>query len=74
MAPVEIMLKKLPPDLRREAEDFIIFLVRRNEEHEVKESDKPAWGAFVSQMYGCMADAPIQRPSQGEFEMRHNVA
>ena len=74
MAPVEIMLKQLPPDLQREAEDFILFLVRRHEEQEIKGTGKPAWGKFVDQMYGCMAKAPIQRPPQGEFEVRHQVA
>ena len=74
MAPVEIMLKQLPPDLQREAEDFILFLVRRHEEQEIKASGQPAWDAFVDQMYGCMAEAPLQRPPQGEFELRHQVA
>jgi hypothetical protein len=74
MAPVEIMLKQLPPELQREAEDFILFLVRRHEEQGSKDAEKPSWGAFVAQMYGCMAEAPIQRQSQGEFEKRHKVA
>jgi len=74
MAPVEIMLKQLPPALQREAEDFILFLVRRYEEQEIKVTNKPSWDAFVDQMYGCMAEAPIQRPPQGESELRHQVA
>jgi hypothetical protein len=73
MAPVEIMLKQLPPDLQREAEDFILFLTQRHEEQEVKASEQPAWDVFVSQMYGCMAEAPIQRQPQGEFEVRPQV-
>lgn len=73
MAPVEIMLKQLPPDLQREAEDFILFLARRHEEQESRGSGKPSWGEFVRQMYGCMAEAPIQRQPQGEFELRSQV-
>jgi hypothetical protein len=73
-APVEIMLKELPPDLQREAEDFIIFLARRHEEQEVRECGQPSWNVFVDQMYGCMAQAPIQRQPQGESELRHHVA
>ena len=70
VSPVETLLKQLPPDLRREAEDFILFLVRRHESAEREVTRSPAWPAFLSQTYGSMADAPIQRQPQGRFEVR----
>ena len=28
------------------------------------------WQNFVNQTYGCLADDPIERPEQGEYEVR----
>lgn len=28
------------------------------------------WHAFIKSTYGCLADDPISRPDQGEFELR----
>ena len=29
-----------------------------------------SWSEFVTSTYGCLADAPIERGEQGEFEVR----
>jgi len=29
-----------------------------------------SWSEFVASIYGCMADAPIKRGPQGDFEVR----
>lgn len=29
-----------------------------------------SWSEFIAATYGCLADAPIERGEQGEFEMR----
>ncbi|MCI5150754.1 MAG: hypothetical protein D3916_15455 [Candidatus Electrothrix sp. MAN1_4] len=34
------------------------------------ESDESHWEKFVQQTYGCLRDDPIERGSQGEFELR----
>jgi hypothetical protein len=34
------------------------------------ESDDLDWSQFVSEMYGCMADAPLERGEQGVPESR----
>lgn len=31
------------------------------------------WQAFVTDTYGCLADAPITRPEQGHFESRETI-
>lgn len=73
MAPVETLLRQLPPDLRREAEDFIVFLTHRREGFDGNDKRQLSWKAFIDQTYGCMASAPIQRPPQAEPEVRLQV-
>lgn len=34
------------------------------------ETDEASWRRFVAEMYGSMADAPIERGPQGTFESR----
>lgn len=31
------------------------------------------WHAFIALTYGCMADDPIERPPQGEYEIRDEI-
>ncbi len=43
----------------------------------VSEITKPEteqeWLTFIEQTYGCLADDPIERGEQGEFEMREAI-
>jgi len=32
--------------------------------------DEVDWHAFIAQTYGCLADDPIERGDQGEYEIR----
>jgi len=31
------------------------------------------WQNFINQTYGCLADDPIERPDQGEYEVRERI-
>ena len=31
------------------------------------------WHDFVAETYGCMADAPLERSEEGEFEIREDL-
>lgn len=35
-----------------------------------RQDDEAAWKAFVSETYGSMAESPIERGPQGDFEIR----
>lgn len=35
-----------------------------------RQTDTTAWKAFVSETYGSMAESPIERGPQGDFEVR----
>ena len=35
-----------------------------------RRTDSTAWKTFVSETYGSMAESPIERGPQGEFEVR----
>ena len=36
------------------------------------QTDAAAWKTFVSETYGSMAESPIERGPQGEFEVRES--
>ena len=36
-------------------------------------SDDIAWKDFITETYGCLSDAPIQRGDQGYYEMRKEM-
>ena len=74
MSPVEMLFKKLPLNLQREAEDFILFLSQRHESTAMGQSKTVSWKAFLTETYGCMAKAPIRREEQGPMETRHELA
>ncbi len=35
--------------------------------------DGPHWEKFIKKTYGCLKDDPIERGSQGEFELREAI-
>ena len=74
MTPMDTMLKKLSPDLRREAEDFILFLTQRHEVTKNSAAKAESWKSFVKQTYGSMAGAPLERHTQGKAEVRLQIA
>ncbi len=37
---------------------------------EQRSSGKPSWLDFLNQTYGSLADDPLERASQGEYEQR----
>jgi hypothetical protein len=45
-------------------------IVKALEEPAGEKVDDVSWTAFISETYGSMADAPIERPEQGRFEIR----
>lgn len=36
-------------------------------------SDELNWEEFIQETYGCLKDDPIERGSQGEFELREAI-
>ena len=41
-----------------------------SEEVIAKFEEKLSWHKFIEQTYGCMADSPIKRGGQGQYEIR----
>ena len=75
-ATLEEMIRTLPPDMRREVEDFVQFLLekRRRDEREKQKVIAHGWPpGFFEQTAGALADDPtfIRHP-QGEYEEREN--
>ncbi len=38
-----------------------------------KEAEELSWHDFIEETYGCLADAPIERGDQGEYEVRESI-
>lgn len=41
--------------------------------NQTKDDTELNWHAFIQETYGCLADAPIERGSQGEDEIREII-
>ena len=41
--------------------------------NQTKDDTELNWHAFIQETYGCLADAPIERGSQGEYELREKI-
>lgn len=64
---------KVKAELEKVGDDYLDVLYRMILSLEGPTSSDEArtsWRDFVASTYGCLADAPIERGEQGEFEAR----
>jgi hypothetical protein len=54
--------------------DLEIILIMQPMPVVVKTSEELGWSTFIEQTSGCPADDPIERGSQGEYEIREEVS
>jgi hypothetical protein len=50
--------------------DVLFRMIRSLETSSASDDAANNWKEFVASTYGCLADAPIERGEQGEFEVR----
>lgn len=57
--------------------DALYKIIRAFEKPEqrdtLQEPQKLKWRQFIDETYGCLADAPIERGEQGDFESRVDI-
>jgi len=54
-------------------QDKVSVIVTFLEDEPVTEQDTLNWHDFIKETYGCLADAPIERGPQGEYEIREII-
>jgi hypothetical protein len=57
----------------RNADVEVVVVVQRTVGLEDAETKRAEWLAFLDATYGSLADDPIERPSQGEYEVRDEI-
>lgn len=76
---VKITKEQIKSEIDRVGDEYLGVLYRivlaleepvRPGKKDMGESEDLDWNQFVSEMYGSMADAPIERGEQGLFESR----
>jgi hypothetical protein len=45
-------------------------MTKESENPDRTKADEVGWKRFVTEMYGCLADAPIERGAEGSLESR----
>ncbi|MEI8307699.1 MAG: DUF2281 domain-containing protein [Chloroflexales bacterium] len=68
---LERKIQALPPDLRREVEDFIEFLLEKRQRVELEQlAVAHGWPPGFSQTAGSINDPSFVRHPQGDLEQR----
>jgi len=50
-------------------------LISNDLSRKISKKDKSLeWRQFINETYGCLADSPIERGSQGDYEIREEIA
>jgi hypothetical protein len=61
----------IPEELRHQAVEVIIWPLEKSEAMQTLETDANGWPiGFFEATAGCLADDPIERQPQGDFEKR----
>ena len=73
-----ILQIQMPPELKHKSLEILIvfqFLPEpeTNKIEQDQNSNPSNWHEFIEKTYGCLADDPIERYSQGEYEIRVEI-
>jgi fatty acid-binding protein DegV len=49
------------------------FVKADNMQEKHKKSEQTEWADFIEKFAGCLSDDPIERGTQGEYEIRENI-
>ena len=61
------VIKAFEPSLESESSEKLVLY------HTQKNNIKSNWQEFIRNNYGCLADAPIERGEQGNYEIREVI-